>query len=372
MGASIMCTWQPPTMCSLWDWAKEHPIATSALLGATVLGGAGLVARKKLRDGGMIRDAAVGPLEGVVVLDFSVVAAGPMAASLLAELGAEVIKVDNLKVPDSARGLGNAPVRGMASIFTQVGRGKQSIVIDSRTKQGLEVIQKLVEKADVVIQNFRPGGADRAGIGYEKCKEWNKDIIYCSSSGFGDDGPYADKRIYDMIIQVLSGWTVVQGNESDPRMASGFFFDKCTALTCAQGIVSALGAREAGAGGQHIKVSMLEAALQMLWPDAYYNHTWASSAGAPLDPAKPIMEQIEASESEEVKKMAIRAAEDTLLDPEFTKCLEKVKHFMFGTHWAARPPFTFSATPVTGRPAAPMMGQHSTHILKHLVHRQRD
>ena len=119
-----------------------------------------------------------------------------------------------MEVVDSARGLGNAPLRGMASIFMQAGRGKQSICIDGRTQGGLEVIQKLVERADVLIQNFRPGGAERAGISYEQCKAWNKDIIYCSSSGFGPDGPCADQRIYDMIIQVLSGFTSIQGTAS--------------------------------------------------------------------------------------------------------------------------------------------------------------
>jgi len=148
-----------------------------------------------LSNGGMIREAGKGPLQGIVVLDFSNVVAGPMAAALLGELGAEVVKIDNMKLPDSARGLGNSPTRGMAGCMMQVGRGKQSICIDSRTVGGMEVvaghappltrvacsprhhvrvfmevIERLVKRADVLIQNFRPGGADSAGMGYEQCQ----------------------------------------------------------------------------------------------------------------------------------------------------------------------------------------------------------
>jgi len=291
-----------------------------------------------------------------------------MAASQLAELGAEVIKIDNLKVVDSARGLGNAPLRGMASIYMQAGRGKQSICIDGRCEGGMEVIQKLVERADIVIQNFRPGGADRAGIGFEQCKSWNKDIIYCSSSGFGPEGPCADQRIYDMIIQVLSGFTSIQGSDADPKMASGFFFDKACALTCGQAILSALVARDRGAGGVHIQVSMLEAAIQLLWSDGYFNHIWTGMQ-QPLPPAPEIMEHLcPGQRGKGATELGIQISESVLLDPEYNRHLEKVKHYMFGTHWAGKASavFGFSHTPLTPRPAAPHIGEHSLHILKAL------
>ena len=121
-------------------------------LGVMLFGAVLFVIRVNLKVGGLIRSQAQGPLQGVVVLDLSVMIAGPMTASMLAELGAEVIKVDHVTYEDAARGLGNAPSRGMAGMFMQVGRGKQAICIDSRTTQGLQTIHRLVRKADVVIQ----------------------------------------------------------------------------------------------------------------------------------------------------------------------------------------------------------------------------
>lgn len=271
------------------EWPFTTVVACLFLL---CLGAVLFVIRVNLKLGGLIRDPAQGPLQGVVVLDLSVVVAGSMAASMLAEMGAEVVKLDSLKLADSTREQGNAPSRGMSSTFMQVGRGKQGISVDTRTNQGLEVLRRLAEKADVVIQvliecllrahgwlcqNFSPGGAESAGLGYAQCKEWNPHVIFCSSCGFGT-GPYKDRGLSEPLLQALSGSTVIQGSEHAPRMAPGLHFEKFQAMMCCEAILAALVARERGAGGQYLEVSMLASALQMLWPDCYAEQTWVDTA----------------------------------------------------------------------------------------------
>ena len=135
------------------------------------------------------------------VMDFSVVIAGPMACSIMSELGAEVIKVESMQQPDSARGLGKAPAPGMAGMLLGTARGKQSILLNLKSPRGIEVALAMVKQVDVLIQNFRPGATERMGLSYEQCCKVNPDIIYLSSSGFGQTGPYAGFRVYDPVVQ---------------------------------------------------------------------------------------------------------------------------------------------------------------------------
>ena len=128
--------------------------------------------------------------------------AGPFAAALLGDLGAEVIKVESMAMPDAARGLGTAPARGMAGMFIAAGRSKQSIMLNMKSEAGKAAFMELAKQCDVVLQNFRPGAVERMGIDYETIKAVNPDVIYLSSSGFGPTGPYSAGRIYDPIIQV--------------------------------------------------------------------------------------------------------------------------------------------------------------------------
>eukprot|EP00658_Telonema_sp_P-2_P060993 TRINITY_DN49762_c0_g1_i2.p1 TRINITY_DN49762_c0_g1~~TRINITY_DN49762_c0_g1_i2.p1 ORF type:complete len:451 (+),score=142.27 TRINITY_DN49762_c0_g1_i2:119-1471(+) len=323
--------------------------------------------RRKLMRGGVIRGAPEGPLKGVVVLDCSVVVAGPMACSILSELGAEVIKVESMRLPDSSRGLGQAPSRGMASIWMLVNRGKQSICIDTQTDHGCRAMERLVKRADVLLQNFRPGGAESAGYGWEQCHEWNPELIYCSSLGFGEAGPCSNHRVYDMLIQMLSGFTHIQGNHDKPLMAPGFFFDKAQALANAQGILAALCARQHGAGGQHVKVDMLNTALQMLWPDGYQDHVWLDGCDPDVK-EPPVMDKLVPGQADmDGDALGIKTAEQAMADPEILNRMDRVSHFMFGDHWAAKLPMVFDKTPVDGpRPAAPMIGEHSVKLLKEM------
>merc|ERR1712096_319892 len=129
----------------------------------------------------------------------------PHACQLLAELGAEVIKLECLDLLDSARGIGPSPVPGMAGLVCATARGKQSIVLNLKKPGALEAVKRMIEKADVFAQNFRPGVVEKLGIDYDSLAKVNPNLIYVTSTGFGPGGPYKDKRVYDMLIQALSG-----------------------------------------------------------------------------------------------------------------------------------------------------------------------
>ena len=218
----------------------------------------------------MTKTANTGPLHGIKVLDLSVMISGPLAAMMLGDQGADVIKVESPGIGDFMRYLGSAK-GGMTGIFVNNNRGKRSLVVDLKSEQGVAVLKKLAETADVVIQNFRPGAVERLGIGYEDLKAVNPQLIYVSISGYGPDGPDSGHRVYDNVIQAASGLASVQ---TDPRNGEPSLFrtllcDKVTSLTAAQAISSALYARAAGnAEGQHIVLAMLDAAVSFMWPDS--------------------------------------------------------------------------------------------------------
>jgi crotonobetainyl-CoA:carnitine CoA-transferase CaiB-like acyl-CoA transferase len=217
-----------------------------------------------------VQTAEHGPLHGIKVLDLSVMISGPLAAMMLGDQGADVIKVESPGIGDFMRYLGSAK-GGMTGIFVNNNRGKRSLVVDLKSEQGVAVLKKLAETADVVIQNFRPGAVERLGIGYEDLKAVNPQLIYVSISGYGPDGPDSGHRVYDNVIQAASGLASVQ---TDPRNGEPSLFrtllcDKVTSLTAAQAISSALYARAAGnAEGQHIILAMLDAAVSFMWPDS--------------------------------------------------------------------------------------------------------
>ena len=146
----------------------------------------------------------MGPLDGVKVVDFSVMISGPLAAMMLADQGAEVVKVETPGFGDIMRLLGTSK-NGMTGIFANNNRGKRSLVVDLKADGGRDVIHQLVEDADVVIQNFRPGAMARLGLGYDDLAAINPDLVYTSISGYGSSGPYSGRRVYDNVIQAASG-----------------------------------------------------------------------------------------------------------------------------------------------------------------------
>ena len=206
-----------------------------------------------------------GPLTGFKVLDMSRVLAGPAATVLLADQGAEVIKVEPLK-GDVVRAMGGG---GVTPGFVTANRGKRSIALDLKSPAGISVVKRLAADADVFVQNFRPGAIDGMGLGEPVIREINPKIIYVSMSGFGENGPYAHKRVYDPVIQALSGLADLQATDEHdrPRMIRTVIPDKTTGITTAQAITAALLSRERTGEGQHIRVAMLDVMIAYLWQE---------------------------------------------------------------------------------------------------------
>lgn len=209
----------------------------------------------------------MGPLKGVKIIDLTSMVSGPMGAMMLADQGAEVIKVEPI-AGEQLRHMA-APHNGVNPVFYSCNRGKKSLAIDLKSKEGKEILIKLIKGSDVLMQNFRPGTTDRMGFGYEDMKKINPNLVYLSISGFGDKGPYAQSRVYDPVIQALSGATDIQAdrNTGNPKMFRVVIADKVTSLTAAQAISSALYAREKTSKGQHIKLSMLDSVIAFFWPE---------------------------------------------------------------------------------------------------------
>jgi crotonobetainyl-CoA:carnitine CoA-transferase CaiB-like acyl-CoA transferase len=221
-----------------------------------------------------MNDPAHGPLHGVCIVDLSTVLSGPVATTLLADQGASVIKVEAPGAGDLTRSISSRS-NGVTAMFQLANRGKRAITIDLRHERGNEVLRQLAAQADVFVQNFRPGVADRIGIGYDALHAVNPELIYLSISGFGFRGPLARTKVYDNLIQAASGFAHNQaGDDEQPTFIKNLACDKITALTAAQAVTAALYARAMGRGGQHIELAMLDAAVWFLWTDRATEFTW--------------------------------------------------------------------------------------------------
>ncbi len=215
-----------------------------------------------------------GPLEGVRVLDLTSMISGPVATMMLGDQGADVIKVEP-PGGDLVRNLG--PNRaGFTASFVSSNRSKRSLVLDLKSADGLAALKRLIPTADVFVQNFRPGAIERMGLGESVVRSLRNDIVYVSISGFGETGPYAHKRVYDPVIQALSGLASIQADRDSgrPRMVRTIIPDKTTAVTAAQAITAALFARERTGKGQHVKLAMLDAMVAYLWPEGMTSLTF--------------------------------------------------------------------------------------------------
>jgi formyl-CoA transferase len=206
----------------------------------------------------------MGPLEGIRVLDLTNVLAGPFCAHQLAHFGAEVIKVEARGRGDLARDLGadaELNARLMGTSFLAQNAGKKSVTLNLKHAEGKVLLKQLVEGADVLVENFRPGVMDRLGLGWEVLREVNPQLVYCAISGFGQDGPWRDRPAYDQIIQGLSGVMSITGDTESAPLRVGYpVADTVGGLTAAFAISAALNGR-ARTGGTFIDVSMLEAML---------------------------------------------------------------------------------------------------------------
>jgi crotonobetainyl-CoA:carnitine CoA-transferase CaiB-like acyl-CoA transferase len=205
------------------------------------------------------------PLEGVRVLDLSNVLAGPFCGYNLARMGAEVIKIENPRGGDLARQLGADPTmaqRLFGLSFVSVNACKQSVALDLKSPEGKEAFLGLVDKVDVLLENFRPGVMQRLGLGYDDLSKRNSRLIYCAISGFGQQGPWANRPAYDQIVQGLSGAMSLTGDRRSAPLRTGFpISDTMAGLTAAFAITAALVDQKANGRGRFIDVSLLESTL---------------------------------------------------------------------------------------------------------------
>ncbi|MGH0031333.1 MAG: CaiB/BaiF CoA transferase family protein [Myxococcota bacterium] len=222
-----------------------------------------------------------GPLDGVKIVDLSIALAGPWAVAMLADQGASVVKVESPGLGDIGRWVG-VRVGGISAMAALANRGKRSIAVDLRSDEGREIVQRLADEADVFVQNFRPGVIEKLGLGHEALRAANPELVYCSISGFGPEGPYAQKSAYDPVVQAYGGLAAAQagGVDAEPQLIRHTAADKITALNAAQAISAALFARERGRGGQHLHLSMLESVVSFVWADAAGNEVLLESDGS--------------------------------------------------------------------------------------------
>ena len=199
-----------------------------------------------------------GPLAGVRVLDLSQLLFGPFATMLLSDLGAEVIKVERPEVGDIARGSGPL-VRGVSTYFLSLNRGKKSITLDLKNPKGVELFLALVDKADIVVENFSVGTMEKLGLGYESLRRRNRRLIFAAGSGFGQTGPYANKPALDVTVQAMGGIMSVTGTEDGPPVKPGASYgDISAALFLCTAILAALHERNKSGDGQYIDIGMLD------------------------------------------------------------------------------------------------------------------
>jgi crotonobetainyl-CoA:carnitine CoA-transferase CaiB-like acyl-CoA transferase len=205
------------------------------------------------------------PLQGVKVLDLSRVLAGPWTTMSLGDLGAEVWKIENTIGGDDTRAWSVPNYKGVGTYYLCANRGKHSIAVDLKSPEGRQVVLDLAAKADVVVENFRPGTVDRLGIGYEALSRTNPRVVYCSISGYGQTGPERDRPGYDFIMQAESGLMAITGDVAGPPTRLGVAFtDVVAGMVATQSVLAALlQARETGKG-QQIDVALLEATMNML------------------------------------------------------------------------------------------------------------
>jgi crotonobetainyl-CoA:carnitine CoA-transferase CaiB-like acyl-CoA transferase len=369
-----------------------------------------------------------GPLTGVRVLDLSAYIAGPYGCTLLADQGAQVIKIE----PPEGDNLRKYPstLEAESRAFLGVNRGKTGISLNLKHPSGLTVLHRLVKSADVLVHNFRPSVPERLGISYEQLKEINPRLIYCAVTGYGETGPLKDKAGFDQVLQTMTGMGVFQGlDEGEPRLLYGSVVDYYAAALLASGVASALYERERSGEGQYVGVSLLRSALAMqsariIWAEgeprevgrdmrsggvtglhptregylylsANTPHFWKALcelAGLPPEASSEKYDTVRkrnihvteilsmlhkalkartATEWEEVfgdvvPCAAVRAVEDMFDHPQVLAegMVTTVAHPKLGSYRGLQHPIKYGRTPGEQPIAAPMFGQHSKVILE--------
>lgn len=223
-----------------------------------------------------------GPMQGIRIIDLTTMISGPFATMILADQGAEVIKIEHPGGGDHSRQVADRR-GGFAASFLNNNRGKRSVTLNLKDPRGVQAVLKLCETADVFIQNFRPGVADRLGLDPAAVQAARPDIIYASIAGFGFDGPLARRPVYDPLIQAMSGLASVQGGHDTarPRLVRTILPDKVTAIQASQAITAALFARERSGQGSCLSLSMLDTVVSFLWSSDMAGYTFVGDEAKP-------------------------------------------------------------------------------------------
>jgi crotonobetainyl-CoA:carnitine CoA-transferase CaiB-like acyl-CoA transferase len=218
-----------------------------------------------------------GPLDGVRIIDLTSMISGPQATMILADQGADVIKVENPDGGDHTRASNNRR-NGFSASFLNNNRNKRSLALDLKNPAARDALLRLIGTADVFIQNFRPGVVERMGLGEDVVRSVAPNIVYVSISGFGETGPYAQKPVYDPLIQAVSGLASVQaGSDTErPRLVRTILPDKLTGMTAAQAITAALLHKARTGQGQHVRLSMLDTVVAFLWASDMGSQTFVA------------------------------------------------------------------------------------------------
>jgi len=219
--------------------------------------------------------AALRPLDGITVVSLEHAIAAPFCTRQLADMGARVIKVERPGVGDFARGY-DERVRGLASHFVWTNRSKESLTLDLKQAEAASILQQLLGQADVLVQNLAPGAAARLGLSFEALHEKHPRLIVCDISGYGEGGPYQDKKAYDLLIQSESGFLSVTGGPDSPAKAGCSISDIAAGMYAYSGILSALLLRERTGLGSRLDVSMLESMVEWMGFPLYYAFDGAS------------------------------------------------------------------------------------------------
>lgn len=245
------------------------------------------------------------PLKGVRVIELSTMVTASLASMMLADQGAEVIKVEPNILGDPMRFIGSQK-NGISALFANCNRGKRAIAVDLKSDLGQELVARLAGEADILVHNYRAGVMDRLNLGSAKLRAANPKLIYMAITGFGKEGDLSRAPAYDHVMQALTGVTGVQAGEKGPEFMRTLIADKITAYTAAQGLTAALLARSTTGEGQHIDLSMLQSTLNFLWPDGMMAQTLLAEDVAHFAPMSDMYETYETGDGH----IAIAAATD--------------------------------------------------------------
>lgn len=280
------------------------------------------------------------PLDDLFILDLSRVLSGPVCTMLLGDLGAEILKVEPVPLGDDSRQWGPPFIGGISTYFLSVNRNKKSLGLNLKANEGRAILWKLIERADVLLENFRPGVLAKLGFGYEAVAARNPRLVYCSISGFGQTGPYRDRAGYDVIAQGESGVMDLTGDpDGPPQKLGASLADIVTGMFAFQGIAVSLLARYRTGMGQHVDVSLLDSMVSTL---TYQSLIYLTTGRSPkrMGTRHPSIVPYEAfhakdgfvniavaNEKQWANFCSVLGLSETATDPRFTSMRGRVEHY---------------------------------------------